>query len=269
MDPRPHAPVLEVEGLSHRFGQVVVADNIHVAIYPGEHVGIVGPNGAGKTTFVNTITGYIKPQAGTIRYMGEVITGLAPRRITRLGIARSFQIPQIYTSLSVTDNVMIALASRDGSSLDFWHPLRRALWRTEAVEILTQFGLEAYVDQPVSVLPEGGRKLLDIALAFALRPRLLIMDEPTSGVSMQDKFGVMDTLTQVLRESGVTTLFVEHDMEVVDRYAERVLVFAEGRIVADGPPTTVFADETIRNTVIGWGFHRHRPTPSSGAPAST
>ncbi|MFQ5401478.1 MAG: ABC transporter ATP-binding protein [Anaerolineae bacterium] len=247
-------PVLETVNLCHRFGQVVVADDINVHIKAGERVGIVGPNGAGKTTFVNMITGHIRPQQGQILYMGAEITGLASRAITKLGIARSFQIPQLYISLSVRENVMIALAARAGRSLDFWNPLKRKVWQAEALEILEQFGLESYADRPVSVLPEGGRKLLDIALSFALKPRLLFMDEPTSGVSMQDKFGVMDTLVEVLQRTGVTTIFVEHDMDVVYRYAERVLVFSDGRIAADGDPQSLFADADIRRAVIGWEY---------------
>jgi branched-chain amino acid transport system ATP-binding protein len=248
--------VLETVGLSHSFDHVVVADNINVKVEAGERIGIVGPNGAGKTTFVNMITGHIKPAHGRILYLGTEITGHSSRSITQLGIARSFQIPQLYPALSVRENVMIALAARLGKSLDFWNPLKRKVWQAEALDILKQFGLESYVDRPVNVLPEGGRKLLDIALAFALKPRLLLMDEPTSGVSMQDKFGVMDTLVDVLQRSGVTTIFVEHDMDVVYRYADRVLVFGEGRILADGDPQSLFADADIRRAVIGWEY-RH------------
>ncbi|NOZ27590.1 MAG: ABC transporter ATP-binding protein [Chloroflexi bacterium] len=242
--------VLEAVGLTRTFGQVVAADGIDLRITAGERVGVVGPNGAGKTTLLNLITGYVRPQRGRIRYLGRDITGLPPRAITRLGIARSFQIPQLYTGLSVVENVLIALAAREGRGLDPWRPLRQDALISEALAILGPFGIRDYADQPVVALPEGGRKLLDIALAFALRPRLLLMDEPTSGVSMRDKFGVMDTLMGVLQSAGVTTLFVEHDMEVIRRYAGRVLVLHQGRIIADGPPEAVLADVATEGMVF-------------------
>jgi len=245
------AVVLEAVGLTRFFGRVAAVDDVSVGIEAGAMVGIVGPNGAGKTTFLNLITGYVKPEKGQILHLGTDITGLPPRAVTGLGIARSFQIPQLYTSLSVRENLLIALATRAGHSLDFWSPLKRDVWIAEALDILEQFGLGDYARRPVSELPEGGRKLLDIALSFALKPRVLLMDEPTSGVSMKDKFGVMDTLVEVLRRTGVTTVFVEHDMEVVHRYAERVLVFSGGRIAADGDPQTLFADAQVRRAVVG------------------
>ncbi len=244
--------VLETQGLSRAFGRVVAAEDVTVQIRAGEQVGLVGPNGAGKTTFLNLITGYVRPDRGRIRYLGVDITGLPPRAIVRMGIVRSFQIPQLYPALSVLENVLLAIAARSGRRFDFWHPLRRAREVEEAMELLASFRLVEYAQRPVAELPEGGRKLLDIAMALALRPKVLLMDEPTSGVSTQDKFAVMDTLMEVLRRTGVTTVFVEHDMEVVYRYAGRVLVFHSGRVVADGDPQTLFADAAVRRAVIGW-----------------
>lgn len=246
------AVVLETRGLTRTFGRVVAAEDVSVQIRSGERVGLVGPNGAGKTTFLNLITGYVRPDHGRILFSGKDITGLPPRVITRMGIVRSFQIPQIYPTLSVLENMLLALAAREGRGFDFWNPLRRSRAIEEAMELLAPFGLTEYAYRPAAELPEGGRKLLDIALAFALRPIVLLMDEPTSGVSTKDKFVVMDTLMEVLQRTGVTTLFVEHDMDVVYRYAERVLVFQNGRVVADGDPQTLFADVTVRRAVIGW-----------------
>lgn len=246
------AVVLETISLTRSFGRVIAAEDVSVRIGTGELVGIVGPNGAGKTTFVNLITGYVKPEKGQILYLGTDITGLSPRGVTALGIARSFQIPQLYTSLGVLENLLIAISTRAGYSLDFWNTLKREVWIADALDTLDHFGLQEYAHRPVAELPEGGRKLLDIALSFALKPRLLLMDEPTSGVSMRDKFGVMDTLVGVLRETGVTTVFIEHDMDVVYRYANRVLVFSGGRIVADGTAQDLFADAHVRRAVVGW-----------------
>ncbi len=230
---------------------VKAVDGISVEVERGELVGIVGANGSGKTTFLNLITGYLKPERGRVLLMGRETTGLPPRLITKLGIARSFQVPQLYTGLRVLENVLLSRAAESGNSASTWQPLYQARWVGEGLEILERFGLRSYADRPVGELPEGGRKLLDIALSFALKPRLLLMDEPTSGVSIEDKFQVMDTLVKVLQESDITTIFVEHDMEVVQRYGRRVLVFDNGRVIAHGRPDSVLADPDVRKAVLG------------------
>lgn len=246
----PEASILRTVDLTKSFGMVAAADRINVEIHAGELVGIVGANGSGKTTFLNLITGYLTPEGGRIFLMGEDRTGLPPRVITRLGIARSFQIPQLYTNLSVLDSILLSLAAQ-AKGAGLWRPLYRPPWMDEGMETLKRFGLEAYAQRAVSDLPEGGRKLLDIALSFALRPKLLLMDEPTSGVSTKDKFQIMDTLIKVVQESRLTTLFVEHDMEVVQRYGRRVLAFNDGRVIADGRPEAVLADPDVRKAVLG------------------
>lgn len=236
------AAVLETAGLTRHFGQVTAAEELNLQIEAGERVGIVGPNGAGKTTFLNLVTGHVKAEHGQVLFRGTDITHLSPPAVTRLGIARSFQIPQLFSSLTVLENLTFAQAAQAGRSLDFWTPLEHEAWAGEAMDLLDQFGLRDYAQQPVNELPEGGLKLLDVALSLALKPQLLLMDEPTSGVSAEDKFGVMDTLMEILGQTGVTIVFVEHDLEVVRRYAERVLVFSNGRIVADGAPRKILAD---------------------------
>lgn len=248
---RLRTPILEVENLTLHFGSVTAAERETVLVYPGEFVGIVGPNGAGKTTFLNLITGYLRPERGTIRFWGQDVVGLPPHQITALGVGRSFQIPQLFLSLTVRENVLVALAAREGRWAGAWRPLAEPARGQAADEILVQFGLLAQADRPAAELPEGARKLLDIAMALALRPRLLLMDEPTSGVSAREKFQIMDTLVQALRDAGVTALFVEHDMEVVRRYATRVLVLSNGRILADGPPGEVLDDPEVRLAVTG------------------
>jgi branched-chain amino acid transport system ATP-binding protein len=244
-------PILQTIDLTRSFDMVKAADAINVIVGRGELVGIVGANGSGKTTFLNLVTGYVKPDRGRIVFMGLDSTGLSPRLIAKRGIARSFQIPQLYTALSVCENVMLSLAAASGNSAGFWRPLYQGSRLDESLEILDRFGLKAYAARPVAELPEGGRKLLDIALSFALKPRLLLMDEPTSGVSIEDKFQVMDTLVRVLQQSDITTIFVEHDMEVVQRYSRRVLAFENGRVVADGDPANVLADPEVRKAVLG------------------
>jgi branched-chain amino acid transport system ATP-binding protein len=243
--------VLQAIDVSKVFGAVTAADAINVEIRTGELVGIVGANGSGKTTFLNIITGYLRPDRGRVLLMGQDRTGVPPRVITKLGIARSFQIPQLYTNLGVLESVLLSVAAREGMGTAFWGPLYRHEWVEQALETLERFGLRGYAHRPASELPEGGRKLLDIALSFALRPKLLLMDEPTSGVSIEDKFEVMDTLMKVIEETRLTTLFVEHDMEVVQRYSRRVLAFDNGRVIADGEPGQVLADAEVRKAVLG------------------
>lgn len=244
-------PVLETVGLTRFFGGVPAADDLSVAFRAGELVGIVGPNGSGKTTLLNLVTGYLRPDRGQVRYGGRDITGLPPRAVADLGIARSFQMPQLYLSLTVLENLVLALAVRAGAGGTFWRRLVTAERTAEADRVLEQFGLEAYRSLHVHQLPEGARKLLDVALSFARRPRVLLMDEPTSGVSVTDKFRVMDTLVPVLKAGGVTGIFVEHDMDVVQRYAERVLAFSEGKVLADGPAPAVLGDPAVRRALLG------------------
>ncbi len=245
--------ILRAENINMSFGMVVAADDVNVVVEPGEFVGIVGANGSGKTTFLNIITGYLTPDSGRILVMNEDATGLAPRLVTKLGVARSFQVPQLYTSMTVLEGMLLSISAAANESSNFWKPMYRDNWKSEALETLERFGLDDYANRAVSELPQGGRKLLDIALSFALNPKLLLMDEPTSGVSIEDKFQVMDTLVRVLKEGDITTIFVEHDMEVIQRYGERVLVFDTGRVIADGEPEQVFSDPEVKKTLLGQG----------------
>ena len=246
--------LLEARGLRLAFGGVKAADGIDLSVMRGEFLAIIGPNGAGKTTFINMATGYLRPQAGSITYEGEEITGRRPRAIVRRGIARSFQLPQLFSEHTVEENASLAIAAREG----IWSPLApllRPAWREEARELLDRFGLLALAGQRADALNEGARKLADIAMAVALRPRLLLMDEPTSGVAASEKMAVVETLARVLREAGVTAVFVEHDMDVVERFSDRVAVWSQGRIAALGPPAQVLADPAVQREVIG--IERH------------
>ena len=244
--------ILETAGLTKTFGAVTAANALDVRIEKGSVVGLIGGNGAGKTTFINLVTGYLTPTAGTVHFEGRDITGLAPRRITRLGLCRSFQIPQVFDSLTAYENLLVGLGIVSmgrrafvGSALGDQPP------EAMAEEMLQRFRLARYRDELASTLPEGVRKLLDIAMALAVKPRILLLDEPTSGVSSDEKFTLMDLVLEAIRAEGVTVLFVEHDMEVVRRYVQRILAFYEGRIIADGAPADVLAHPEVRRYVVG------------------
>jgi branched-chain amino acid transport system ATP-binding protein len=242
--------ILAAQGVYKSFGAVTAAADVNVAIDRDAVVGLIGANGAGKTTFVNLVTGYLKPSSGTIRFDGHELTELSPRRITQLGVSRSFQIPQLFNSLSARENLLVAVSIVAAAAHRWAHSdltLARAGAASDA--ILERFGLAAYRDREAGVLPEGVRKLLDVAMALVIKPRILLLDEPTSGVSADEKFAIMDLVMGAVR--GVTVLFVEHDMDIVARYAGRVLAFADGRIIADGAPAAVLADAGVRRFVIG------------------
>ena len=242
--------ILSARALDKRFGAVVAADAVSIDIAAGEHVSLIGSNGAGKTTFVNMITGYLKPDQGSILLEDRDITALSPREITGLGVARSFQIPQLCAELSVLDNMLVAAACGDGA-LSFWKPAHTAEKEERAHALLARFGLAGHAPRRVAELPGGVRKLLDIAMALTHRPKILLLDEPTSGVSADEKFPMMDTVMAALGSEAVTVLFVEHDMDIVTRYATRVLAFYSGRILADGAPATVLADDEVKRYVTG------------------
>ena len=312
--------LLEAQGLNKSFGSVVAANNITVSIEERDIIGIIGANGAGKTTFVNMVTGYMKPTSGKIIYQGRDITRLPPREITRIGICRSFQVPQVFMTLSVFDNLLIALGAAElkaaisvnqflgdfpekRSSIEgFWAralfsagalswrfplmlarmvpilvprflsilwapPLHRPKLMKTANEIIERYGIGDYRDLEAGMLPQGVRKLLDIGMAMAHNPKVILLDEPTSGVSVNEKFGIMDVVMGVLKDAGVTVLFIEHDMEIIERYSKRVLAFADGTILAEGTPDEVLKNDQVRKLVIGEEVHRSPSKKSGGADA--
>jgi len=242
--------LLSARGLVIRFGGVVAADGVDLDIVEGEHLAIIGPNGAGKTTFLNIATGYLKPQAGRVEFLGEDITAHSPRAITQLGIARAFQIPQLFLDHTVIEGLLIAATSRE-RRLWTMQDLNSLPERDEMMRLLALVGADDVAEQKAIVLPEGKRKLVDIAMALALKPKLVLMDEPTSGVASAEKFAIMDVLVAALDAQGVTSVFVEHDMEVVERYADRVAVWSAGKIQTSGKPSEVLKDPDVVSQVIG------------------
>jgi branched-chain amino acid transport system ATP-binding protein len=244
--------ILETRKLTKIFGAVTAAQGLDVTLEAGSVVGLIGGNGAGKTTFINLVTGYLKPTSGTVHFDGRDITGVAPRRITRLGLCRSFQIPQVFDSLTTYENLLVGLGVVSlGRRAFVGNALGDRAPEEVAEEMLGRFRLDRYRAERAGTLPEGVRKLLDIAMALAVKPRILLLDEPTSGVSADEKFALMDLVLDAIRADGVTVLFVEHDMDVVRRYVGRVLAFYEGRIIADGPPAEVLVHPEVRRLVVG------------------
>jgi branched-chain amino acid transport system ATP-binding protein len=242
--------LLEARGVAIRFGGVVAAGNVNIAIEAGKNLAIIGPNGAGKTTFLNICTGYLTPSAGQILLDGEDVTGLKPRHLVRRGVARAFQIPQLFTEHTVLENLLMAgaAASKRWAPLS---PMSGIPEREGLMHILDLVRCADIASRPVVELPEGQRKLVDIAIALALKPRLLFMDEPTSGVASSEKFEVLDITAAALAEAKVTAVFVEHDMGIVDRFADEVAVWNRGEVLFRGPPAEVLKHPEVIRDVIG------------------
>jgi branched-chain amino acid transport system ATP-binding protein len=249
--------ILETKGLSKSFGAVTAASEINVVINEGEIVGVIGSNGAGKTTFINMVTGYLKPSEGTIFYKGKNITGLSPRQITRAGICRSFQVAQLFPDLTALENMAIAFRMLENRRLGGFAPLITEKSVEQAFEELKEYGIGEYSDAVVATLPQGVRKLLDIAMALAGQPALLLLDEPTSGVAIDEKFDLMDTVMKAVDRTGAATLFVEHDMEIIERYATRVIAFYDGSIIVDAPTAEALVHPDVKEYIIGTELHRH------------
>ena len=243
-------PLLEAKGLEIHFGGVVAADDVDIQIHEGKNLAIIGPNGAGKTTFLNICTGYIKPNVGSVYFEGKEITQKTPRQITRMGVARAFQIPQLFHEHTALQNLLIAAAARQKR----WAPMTKLddiPEREEMMHLLALVNCSDIAERPVNELPEGQRKLIDIAVALALKPKLILMDEPTSGVASSEKFGVMDILTRALTEAKVTSVFVEHDMGIVEKYADEVAVWSAGAIQVRGAPADILSHPDVIRDVIG------------------
>ena len=242
--------LVRTEGLYLAFGGVIAADGIDFHLEEGERLAVIGQNGSGKTTFINICTGFLKPTRGKVHFDGRDITRMGPRHIVRLGMARSFQLPQLFLEHSVRQCLEISAAARSGR-LSFLAALGRSVDRREIDHTLELVGLRERADEPSSSLPEGQRKLLDVAMALMLNPKLLIMDEPTSGVASEDKHDLMATLMRALDERKVTSWFVEHDVDIVSRYASRVVAWSAGKVFADGAPAAVLGSEQVRREILG------------------
>jgi branched-chain amino acid transport system ATP-binding protein len=244
--------LLETINLKRYFGETRAVDNVNLSIEEGEFISLVGPNGAGKTSLINVITAMLQPDSGTILFRGNDITPTSITERVKAGIARSFQLVNLFDDLSAFDNVSLAIFSRDGKTahLGSLAHLDHSV-TSEADAILDEFGLLSKRDDSARDLAQGERKLLDVALAYALKPKLLFLDEPTSGVSTRDKGQIMDTIASVVRAEGITAVIVEHDMDVVFKYSERIVVMAQGAILAQGTPDEIRRNDDVAMVLLG------------------
>jgi len=245
--------ILRAEGLRKLYGEVCALDGVSLAIDAGEFVSIIGPNGAGKSTLINVLTGVLRPTAGAVTFKDRDVSGLGPARLARLGIARSFQLVQIFPDLTVLETLQAAVVSRLGRGTRLFASLAadREV-EAGAIEVAELFGLGEKRHVPAKQLPQGDKKLLDVASAFALRPELILLDEPTSGVSTADKTAIMESLVSASKRIGVQAIIqVEHDMDIVFAYSDRIIALHEGRVLADGPPAAIEADRRVVDTVVG------------------
>ncbi len=244
--------LLQTIDLKRYFGDTRAVDNVNLTIEDREFVSLVGPNGAGKTSLINVISALLTPESGRIIFKGQDITRLSRTERVRAGIARSFQLVNVFDDLTAFDNVALAIFSRQGKTAHLGRlaHLDHAV-TAETDGILGQFGLAAKRDDNARDLSQGERKLLDVALAYALKPKLLFLDEPTSGVSTRDKGQIMDTIASVVRGEGITAVIVEHDMDVVFKYSDRIVVMAQGAILAQGTPDEIRGNEQVAMTLLG------------------
>jgi branched-chain amino acid transport system ATP-binding protein len=251
--------LLTTAQLRKSFGDVRAVDGVDFAVAEGEVLALIGSNGAGKTTLVNLISGLVAPDAGQIDFRGRDITALPVVERIRAGIARSFQIVNLFDLLSVRDNLALAIFAREGKSrrLTVLAEQDTAV-REEAEAVLAQFGLQGKSTVAGGDLAQGERKLLDVAVAYALRPRLLLLDEPTSGVSTREKSAIMDVVTAVVRAGGISAVIIEHDMDVVFTYSDRIVVMHQGAILAQGTPEQIRRNAAVATTLLG--------APAAGSP---
>ena len=242
--------VLETRELSKDFAGFRAVDRVSIALDDGKVHALVGPNGAGKTTLFHMLTGFVRPSAGSIVAFGADVTGLAPFRISRMGIARSFQITSLFDRRTVLENVVLALHVADPVNLRFWESERAvARYRDRASAILEEVALAAVAARTAGSLPYGQKRALELALALALEPKVLLLDEPTSGMSLEDVQRTIALVRQV--RAGRTVLLVEHNMGVVAELAERVIVMQQGRVIADGPYEAVRRDPAVITAYLG------------------
>jgi branched-chain amino acid transport system ATP-binding protein len=242
--------MLNVQNLKKSFDGFIAANGVSFSLQKGEIVSIIGPNGAGKTTLFNLITGHIPLDEGTVRFNGVDTTRMAPHRICRLGMGRSFQRTNIFPRLTVFQNIQAALLAHKGKSLTFLKPVE-SFFRQETGEILERVGLKEFAETTSGSLSYGFQKQLELGIALASDPELLLLDEPTAGMSAQETRQTIELIGRITKEKGLTLLFTEHDMEVVFSISQRILVLHQGRLIAEGTPDEVRNNAEVRKVYLG------------------
>ena len=244
--------LLEIRNITKVFGSNRAVDDVTLTIQKGEFLGLIGSNGAGKTTLVNLISGFFPADRGALVFDGKDITRQSINERIRVGIARSFQLVNLFDHMTVLDNVALTIFARQGKTRHLWTLSDRdEAVRDEARTVLRHFGLEAQAGVLAGGISQGERKLLDVAVAYALRPKLLFLDEPTSGVSTREKAPIMDIITGVVRAEGITAVVIEHDMDIVFRYSDRIVAMHLGAILASGSPEEIRRNEKVAMTLLG------------------
>ncbi|MBX9593575.1 MAG: ABC transporter ATP-binding protein [Roseomonas sp.] len=247
--------LLAVEGLNKKFGGVVAANDVTFALAAGEMLAIIGPNGAGKSTTFNMVGGQLRPDTGRVVLAGQDITGQPPRQICRMGVGRTFQVAQTFLSMSVAGNVQMALIAHHGRTRDVVADAA-TLYRDEALALLARVGMEADADRPIGELAYGDVKRVELAIALAAAPRLLLMDEPTAGMAPRERSALMQLTAGIARGSGIGVLFTEHDMDAVFAHADRILVLVRGEVIAEGTPDQVRANPEVQRVYLGTSGHK-------------
>jgi branched-chain amino acid transport system ATP-binding protein len=244
--------ILSADRLSKRFGGLVAVNSASLRVREGSFHAIIGPNGAGKTTLFNLLSGVLLPDGGKVWFGGRDVTRLAPHRRARLGIARTFQIVSLFAELTVLENVLVAVLARRGHIVNLLRPYTAygEAW-AEAASVLKGLDIQRFADWPVTSLSYGDRKFVEIAMAFALRPRLLLLDEPTAGMGLHERSAAMRTIRHVAAQEKVTVLFTEHDMDVVFDYADVITVMHQGRVIAEGPPEEISQRPDVQEIYLG------------------
>ncbi len=249
-------PALQTHGLGVRFGAFRAVNDVHLSLEPGARQALIGPNGAGKTTLINLLTGVIRPTAGRIEMDGQDITAFAADRRARMGLARTFQINTLFPSLTPLLSVVLAISEREGLGAVWWRPLvRHTALFDEAHALLGRLKLDALADVPVAELAYGKQRLLEIALAMAAKPRILLLDEPAAGVPEDESGELFEAIAELPQD--ISVLFIEHDMKLVFRFSRRISVLVAGQILTEGTPAEIGTDPRVREVYLG---HTHAGT---------